>query len=222
MKNELILACPTHLVWRYLKYEKSGVITMTDQADSNNRLAMQRILDESVFAPRPRLETRSDYKQIIPYGVIRCGEKTYLFRRTKGGGEARLFGCYSLGVGGHLNPQLSRADIDMDYLEAELIREMNEEVAMSPGCVVRYMDPIAFVNDDANEVGSVHLGVFFIIDVTSEDLTIRETDKLEGRWVTNEELLAAYPEMETWSQLYMRYTQPAAVAKYCGNETQEA
>ena len=44
------------------------------------------------------------HKQVIPYLVLRDGERWFLMRRTRAGGDARLHDRWSIGVGGHLNP----------------------------------------------------------------------------------------------------------------------
>jgi predicted NUDIX family phosphoesterase len=42
-----------------------------------------------------------------------------------------------------------------------------------------------------------------IVDVASGEVSIRETDRLIGRLASADEVHAAYPQMETWSQLVM-------------------
>ena len=50
------------------------------------------------------MERDPAFKQVIPYLVLRDGERYFLMQRTTAGGDARLHGRYSIGVGGHLNP----------------------------------------------------------------------------------------------------------------------
>ena len=50
------------------------------------------------------MERDPSFKQVIPYLVLRDGERYFLMRRTAAGGDARLHDRYSIGVGGHLNP----------------------------------------------------------------------------------------------------------------------
>ena len=76
---------------------------------------------EGRFVPRSEAEVDPRLKQIIPYLVLRDGERCFLMRRTKAGGDARLHDRYSIGVGGHLNPG------DQD-LEGGLRREWREEL----------------------------------------------------------------------------------------------
>ena len=53
---------------------------------------------------RPAAERDRTLKQIIPYLVLRDGDRIFLMKRTRAGGDARLHDHYTIGVGGHLNP----------------------------------------------------------------------------------------------------------------------
>mgnify|MGYP001549836069 FL=1 len=50
-------------------------------------------------------------------------------------------------------------------------------------------------------VGPVHLGVVVEADAAGRALSVRETDKLSGRFVAPAECEPVYEDMETWSQL---------------------
>ena len=78
-----------------------------------------------------------------------------------------------------------------------MIREINEEVNT---IALSQLSPRGVINDDTNEVGSVHLGLFYTLEV-SEETGIRETEKLEGFWLKRSELPGFTEQMETWSQL---------------------
>src|SRR4051794_41901099 len=51
------------------------------------------------------MEQDPTWKQVIPYPVLRDGDRWFLMRRTRSGGDARLHDRYSIGVGGHVNPE---------------------------------------------------------------------------------------------------------------------
>ena len=114
--------------------------------------------------------------------------------RTEGGGDARLHGRATIGVGGHLNP----VDGQVDPLAAGLRREWEEELVAEWEPRFRL---IGLLNDDTNPVGSVHLGVLFEVDAAGRALAVRETEKLSGRWADAEALHAAAERLETWSRL---------------------
>ena len=73
------------------------------------------------YVPRSGAEVDRSTKQIIPYLVLRDGQRYFLMQRTAAGGDARLHGRYSIGVGGHLNP-------GDDGLLGGLRREWDEEL----------------------------------------------------------------------------------------------
>ena len=188
MKTELTLAVPTEKVWRILDYKENAVIRDTDSD------TISRLLADGIFEHRNLLEDDPGHKQIIPYAVICHGDMVYLFHRTKKQTETRLHNLYSLGVGGHMNPWGDHA-IDTGYLHHELEREMHEEVLLHEGCRVECLRPVGYINDDTNEVGRVHLGVLYEIE-------INEKEKMTGRWVRKADLGEYYPQMESWSKIY--------------------
>jgi predicted NUDIX family phosphoesterase len=146
------------------------------------------------FMERPRAEEDAAFKQLIPYVVVRDGALVYLMERTAAGGDARLHGKASIGVGGHLNP----VDEGEDPLADGLRREWSEELVADWEPTFRL---VGLLNDDTNPVGSVHLGVVFEVDAAGRGVEVRERDKLSGRFATPAEVRAAWDRMETWSRL---------------------
>lgn len=146
------------------------------------------------FVDRPLAEESPAFKQLIPYVIVRDHELIYLMERTAGGGDARLHGKASIGVGGHLNP----VDEGEDPLTDGLRREWSEELVADWEPEFRL---IGLLNDDSNPVGSVHLGVVFEVEAAGRPVEVRERDKLSGRFATAAEVRAAWDRMETWSRL---------------------
>ena len=159
------------------------------------------VASEGRFVPRVDAEVDRSLKQVIPYLVLRDGERYFLMRRTKAGGDARLHDRYSIGVGGHLNP----GDGD---LAGGLRREWREELHAD-------FDPefelIGLLNDDSTEVGSVHLGAVYVAESGGLPVAIRETDKLSGQFATPAEVAEVVDRMETWSALVFEHLEGAAV-----------
>jgi predicted NUDIX family phosphoesterase len=146
---------------------------------------------EGFFMRRDAAEEDPSHKQVIPYLVLRDGERWFLMRRTRAGGDARLHDRWSIGVGGHLNP----GDRDV---AGGLAREWAEELVA--GFEPEYA-PVGLLNDDTTPVGAVHLGFVYLADAGGRPVAIRETDKLEGAFATTEEVAAVRDDLETWSRL---------------------
>jgi predicted NUDIX family phosphoesterase len=146
------------------------------------------------YLDRPDAEEDPSHKQLIPYVVVRDGARTFLMERTDAGGDPRLHRKASIGAGGHLNP----VDDGEDPLDAGLRREWLEELAApwEPE-----FELAGLLNDDSNPVGSVHLGVVFTVEAAGREVSVRETDKLRGRFASRDEVAAAWDRMETWSRL---------------------
>jgi predicted NUDIX family phosphoesterase len=188
-KNELVLAVPTALL-RPLLIRRGLITEHTDEL-------LELIAEKRVFLPRAEAECDSSHRQIIPYVALTRGGEVFATRRLKSGTEARLHGLISLGIGGHIDK--IRDGDDSGTVMRALRRELREEVD-APGADLSNLRFCGFINDDSNEVGSVHLGLFCTLEVTG-DVFVRETHKLSGHWLRRAELSALAGEMETWSAL---------------------
>lgn len=147
------------------------------------------------FRPRPEMETDPAYKQIIPYVLVTRGAEVFVMQRLKRGGEQRLHGQLSLGVGGHINPVDDTAG--HGALMAGLRREVDEEVAVERAAS---LTPLGVINNDRDEVGRVHLGFLFRLEAEGA-VTVRETEKLSGSFMPIAALPALRDKMEGWSQI---------------------
>jgi predicted NUDIX family phosphoesterase len=150
---------------------------------------------------RERMERDPTFKQVIPYVVLRDEERYFLMQRTSAGGDARLHGRYSIGVGGHLNP-------GDDGLLGGLQREWHEELVAD---FTPTFQLVALLNDDTSAVGAVHLGAVYVADAAGRSVAIRETHKLTGTFVEPAVVAAVADRLETWSRLVFEFlaTQPA-------------
>ena len=153
--------------------------------------ALQAVARDGRFVDRAAAEQDPSLKQVIPYLVLRDGDRWFLMRRTRAGGDARLHDRWSIGVGGHLNP----GDGDVP---GGLRREWAEELVAD---FVPEFTAIGLLNDDTTPVGSVHVGIVFVADAAGRTVAIRETDKLEGSFATTSEVAEVVEGMETWSRL---------------------
>ena len=155
----------------------------------------QVIREQSFFMPRAEVEDDPSYQQVIPYVVFRHAGRYLLTRRLRASTEKRLRQQYSLGVGGHINPgDLEHGDPVRDGLK----REFEEEVDYRAPWEAKLL---GLINDDSSPVSRVHLALAFLVEGSSPEIAIRETDKLAGELLTLEEMRMYYLEMESWSQI---------------------
>ena len=168
-------------------------------------------LIEHTFMLRNEAEYNFDYKQIIPYVVLYNHGHLFVTQRISGGDE-RLLSKFSLGQSGHINPIDSLferfTDNLQDLIYASAFREVNEELHLPSNiCSGNNRGIAGLIYDNSNEVSSVHLGVVILIDLTGEafeDVSVKETEKAVGKWVSIAELYCEYYDrMETWSQLIL-------------------
>jgi predicted NUDIX family phosphoesterase len=173
--------------------------------DDRMEAVRRTIRDRSFFMPRGEVEEDPSYQQIIPYLVFRHAGRYLLTRRLKASSEKRLRHLYSLGVGGHINPEdVANGDPVSDGMR----REWAEEVAYAGAFDAR---PLGLIHEESAPVGRVHLGLVFLVEGDTQEIAIRETDKLAGELLTLDEMRIHYLEMESWSQLvYDRLTFDAA------------
>lgn len=164
---------------------------------------IKRIYQYGFFSPRPKAEKDPSLKQIIPYLMVACRGKIFTLHRLARQTEVRLHHKYSLGVGGHINPESSGLQ---GIIEKGLERELNEELALKHP--YRYK-LIGYLNDDTNSVGSVHFGLVYHLKVKDiNQVAVAEREMMAGRFMTPPEIKKVYPLMETWSQILFKAVSP--------------
>jgi predicted NUDIX family phosphoesterase len=166
-------------------------------ADTDEFLAA--VAGHGRFEPRQAMEIDPSFKQIIPYLVLRDGERYFLMRRTRAGGDARLHDAWSIGVGGHVNP----GDVD---LAGGLRREWTEELVAD---FVPEFRLVGLLNDDTTDVGRVHLGAVYLAEAAGRAVAIRETDKLSGAFASPAQVAEVADRLETWSRLAFEFVEDA-------------
>jgi predicted NUDIX family phosphoesterase len=208
--EELVFAFPTDEFWKLMTYKRKGLI-------KENNEVLKRIVQNGLFLKRSELEEDPSFKQIIPYAIIsykepenrtwrdklrgvRQSQSFYLFKRTSKQTEKRLHDKFSLGVGGHMNPNDSMESKEQ-YLIEELKRELHEEVKLLNGCFIEEIEFIGFINDDTISVGRVHIGLLYNIHVSNKEVYINETDKMTAEWIDKSNLAEFYEGMETWTKI---------------------
>lgn len=149
----------------------------------------------TTYLNRSEAELDRRYKQLIPYVLVICNDKILRYRRGKGGGEKRLHGFYSVGIGGHIS------DVDIELFsnagyQEGMRRELLEEVAIEE----MHEATVAAINDDSTDVGYVHFGVVHILSVTSEDVAGHRSGIVAPEFVAITEAVKNTTEYESWSR----------------------
>jgi predicted NUDIX family phosphoesterase len=163
------------------------------------------------FVPRSLAEDDPSLKQIIPYVLVRRGNRLLHYVRGKGSGEKRLVAKGSIGIGGHINHR----DEDLfgtgtDYYDDAVQRELHEELLIDATLTTRV---VALINDDSTPVGQVHFGVVHVCEFGDQHVSRGEPCITELQFLTLEQLSARRDAMETWSQLSLDFVlaNPGAV-----------
>lgn len=161
------------------------------------------------FRPRDVAETDDGFKQVIPYVIIsrtipRPGWE--LFYVDRQGGDERLVGERSLGIGGHIHP-----DDYPPFIEMTMLREIKEEVDIRPDPDLRRRNTLLSPRGlivGGQGVSRYHIGIVFRFHVhESVEIVVRETDTLSGGWdfipadFDPEKALSKY---EPWSKAWFR------------------
>lgn len=176
-----------------------------------------------VFAPRDVLENDEDFKQVIPYLVLRNEEgKIALFQRYSGN-EKRLSGKKTVGIGGHIDyfdlfemPNFSEVvqtaksgeEIVDVLIRGALIREAKEETGLDPWHIEKKDgNNLIFLGNieiDLSPVDRVHKGYVYSSVIQTNVFynafeTVKERELLFLGFLTKEEILEQ-ENIENWSR----------------------
>ena len=152
------------------------------------------------FIKRKDAENNPAFKQLIPYALLYCAGKVFVYRRGKLLAEKRLLGSYSLGIGGHIS--VTDPGLFGTSYEDGLKREINEEVYVDAPYTQKV---VALLNDDSNEVGQVHFGIVHALKLERPEVRAREKSINETRFFTAKELTDQADKFENWSKICIQH-----------------
>lgn len=121
---------------------------------------------------RCEAEQNPAFKQIIPY-IILMNMDGRIFTTLRLGGDERLKGQHSIGLGGHM-------DGGEDVLTA-LYRELQEEVGLTEADVTD-IQLSGYIYSSKTEVDSVHVGAVYLLKTENSEISCLERDTLFGYW----------------------------------------
>ena len=179
-------------------------------------------IDSEAYALLPRhiADNKSDssvalgklFPQILGY-VQLVNEQGEILSYARKGKEKGLHGLRSIGVGGHVSHEelvtaIYRSDEPTqlpkltELIQLGLRRELLEEVGIDIGT---YMQANQLLVSDSNITSHVHVGLPMQLNVVESDITLEESEFLDARWITVEELKATVDLYEPWSQLIIQH-----------------
>lgn len=190
--DERVLVCPTGLLHE-VGYFSGLCLEPTPY--------LSALFDPRANSFRPRGEVEADpgFKQIIPYLILTCQGQVFSYRRGRSQAEERLRGCYSVGLGGHINQQDEHLfALGPQTYEETLRRELAEEVELASPYRERC---VGLINDDSNEVGQVHLGIVHLFELEQPLVAPREAAITRGGFVEPSSLRHHLNRYESWSRI---------------------
>lgn len=149
----------------------------------DNKLEYRQLLELSVSKRRGDLEEDSNYKQIIPYLVIKNQDKIFYYVRSNTA-DTRLVNKVSIGVGGHVD--IEDTEMAEKAIDSTLEREAKEELGEKVNIID--IEPLGFIYTEQSEVDTVHLGLLFTAKISDPSLIEVNKEMAENGFVTAEEL----------------------------------
>ncbi len=179
-------------------------------------------IDSEAYALLPRhiADNKSDssvalgklFPQILGY-VQLINEQGEILSYARKGKEKGLHGLRSIGVGGHVSHEelvtaIYRSDEPTqlpkltELIQLGLRRELLEEVGIDIGT---YMEANQLLVSDSNITSQVHVGLPMQLNVVESGISLEESEFLDARWISVEELKATVDIYEPWSQLIIQH-----------------
>lgn len=168
------------------------------------------VIRNSKMVDRWLAEQDNTILQLIPYVLCITKDGKILSYQRKGGGEGRLEGKHSVGIGGHVNTEDLPENKNIPTWHTVLagaVREVTEELEIEEEYVrfnLREIGTVYVPSDDGGDkvgpgpnVGEVHLGIVYMLPI-DEAVTIRDNEgMIKPKFVSTKTTLSKY---EQWSQ----------------------
>ena len=151
------------------------------------------------FMDRGFAEGNADYKQLIPYVLLRFRGSIFAYQRGATSREVRLRGRLSIAIGGHIvENDMGEKLLTREAYHPAVRREVEEEVELSSPYDERI---VGLINDESDEVGRVHFGVIHLWDLAEPSVKGREEQIVGGRFASLEEVEKNKGDLEGWSKI---------------------
>jgi predicted NUDIX family phosphoesterase len=154
---------------------------------------------EYCFQPRVAVEEDEQWLQIIPYVVLR-NQQGRILAYARRGGDQRLLGRRSIGVGGHIE----EGDQQETLLDTALNcarRELAEELVHSEHALIN-AEPLGWIHERETAIGRVHVGLVLIADWPADEPPAPKPDEpLAAVGFRSPTDVLADDRLERWSHL---------------------
>ena len=187
-QSEGVLCLPTETVWT------PGELTRNIGNGAEFFASMD---GKERFISREQCETDESWQQIITYVIIRRVHRVLLYDRGSKGGESRLSGKLSTGIGGHVNRGDAVGTWSMrDTFYRGCMREVNEETTKNAPV---FVGDIHLIREIDSAVGRVHTGVVLVAGDEWPEDPCNHADS-DDAWVYPS-MIIDHPRLETWSKM---------------------
>lgn len=175
--------------------------------------SLLQILPYMTIFSNPGYEYIGDVQEgfdYIEHLVKHPDTKIFIYARGAGGGEGRLIGKCSIGIGGHIEKAPSEFMNLLDVIVNGATLEAQEEVSLELDYdeVQFAIEESNFIIDQTNPVGKVHLGMSLYLPIDESYTGAHEEGIItKGKWMTLKEIeaavIASEIELENWSTLVL-------------------
>jgi len=190
-----------------VKHQEHIISVFADVAAPSTRLIDSATVNieskDVVIMQRALLETNPAFRQLIPYVVVKQGDKYLAYERSVSGGESRLHNLFSIGIGGHVDAVDAVYDEKgvfqlTDTLRTGMYRELHEELGLTESDFLG-MTTIGYLSKDVTPVDEVHLGIVLVAEVHADLVVSSKEDALNlAGFLAADEL--AKLNLESWSE----------------------
>jgi len=190
-----------------VKHQEHIISVFADVAAPSTRLIDSAAVNieskDVVIMQRALLETNPAFRQLIPYVVVKQGDKYLAYERSVSGGESRLHNLFSIGIGGHVDAVDAVYDEKgvfqlTDTLRTGMYRELHEELGLTESDFLG-MTTIGYLSKDVTPVDEVHLGIVLVAEVHADLVVSSKEDALNlAGFLAADEL--AKLNLESWSE----------------------
>ncbi len=191
--DEDIIVFPASYLKRYIS--KVGL-------NVANVEAAKQLLLECTPMRRRLAEEDSTVIQLVSFYIVRYNNLYLTYKRTKRLPESRLHNYYSIGFGGHLNPDDNLPLFNLADPEQAIQfihRELKEELILKKEPSISFR---GLIYDDSQEVSKLHLGLVYDVLLKTPDYNIGERGFLmDPKFETIDEIMKRLKDFENWSAL---------------------